>query len=101
MDLDISAAAPALFDSASAPLVRGREAIAAATGRPVALVRSGGSIPILALFAERGIQTIVSGFALSGDQIHAPDESYRVDSLRLGERASHELYTALATLKPG
>ena len=101
VDLDISAAAPALFDSASAPLVRGREAIAAATGRPVALVRSGGSIPILALFAERGIQTIVSGFALSGDQIHAPDESYRVDSLRLGKRASHELYAALATLKPG
>ncbi|HZJ52363.1 MAG TPA: M20/M25/M40 family metallo-hydrolase [Actinomycetota bacterium] len=100
VELDISAAEPALFDSASEPLVRGREAIAAATGRPVALVRSGGSIPILALFAERKIQTIVSGFALAGDQIHAPDESYRVDSLRLGERASHELYSALATLEP-
>jgi acetylornithine deacetylase/succinyl-diaminopimelate desuccinylase-like protein len=100
VELGLSAASPALFDSASEPLVRGREAIAAATGNQVALVRSGGSIPILALFAERGLQTIVSGFALSADQIHAPDESYRLESLRLGQRASHELYTALATLQP-
>ncbi|MBA2365364.1 MAG: M20/M25/M40 family metallo-hydrolase [Actinobacteria bacterium] len=100
VELAMNAAAPALFDSASEALVRGREAIAAATGKSVALVRSGGSIPILALFAERKMQTIVSGFALSGDQIHAPDESYRVDSLRLGERASHELYSTLANLEP-
>ena len=98
VEIDMIASAPALFDSASEPLVRGREAIAQATGRPVALVRSGGSIPILALFAQRKIQTIVSGFALPGDQIHAPDESYRVDSLRLGERASRELYGALGKL---
>ncbi|MDQ3662422.1 MAG: M20/M25/M40 family metallo-hydrolase [Actinomycetota bacterium] len=100
VEIDMVAAAPALFDPASEPLARGREAIAQATGKPVALVRSGGSIPILALFAQRNIQTIVSGFALSGDQIHAPDESYRVDSLRLGERASRELYAALAKLDP-
>jgi acetylornithine deacetylase/succinyl-diaminopimelate desuccinylase-like protein len=98
VELELSVASPALFDPASEPLVRGREAIAKATGRPVALVRSGGSIPILALFAERGLQTIVSGFALSGDQIHAPDESYRLESLHLGERAAHELYGALANL---
>jgi acetylornithine deacetylase/succinyl-diaminopimelate desuccinylase-like protein len=98
VEIDMIASAPALFDPASEPLVRGREAIAQATGRSVALVRSGGSIPILALFAQREIQTIVSGFALPGDQIHAPDESYRVDSLRLGERASRELYAALGKL---
>jgi acetylornithine deacetylase/succinyl-diaminopimelate desuccinylase-like protein len=100
IELTLSVASPALFDSASEPLVRGREAIAAATGSSVALVRSGGSIPILALFAERDLQTIVSGFALSADQIHAPDESYRLESLHLGQRAAHELYAALATLQP-
>jgi acetylornithine deacetylase/succinyl-diaminopimelate desuccinylase-like protein len=88
----------ALFDAESPPLQAGVEALERATGMPVALVRSGGSIPILAEFARRGIQTIVSGFALPEDAIHAPNESYRVESLRLGERAAHELYGGLAKL---
>ena len=32
------------------------------------------------------------------DAIHAPDESYRLESLRLGEAAARELYTELASL---
>jgi hypothetical protein len=40
----------------------------------------------------------VSGFALPDDDIHAPNESYRLESLRLGEAASRELYAALARL---
>ena len=63
-----------------------------------ALVRSGGSIPVVAEFAAHGIPTIVSGFALPDDAFHAPNESYRVESLRLGERAARELYVALAAL---
>jgi acetylornithine deacetylase/succinyl-diaminopimelate desuccinylase-like protein len=62
------------------------------------LVRSGGSIPILAAFADRGVPTVLSGFSLSADDIHAPNESYRLASLRLGERAAEELYSALARL---
>ena len=90
--------APALFDAESRPLKLGVEALGRATGMPVALVRSGGSIPILGEFAARELQTIVSGFALPEDAIHAPNESYRLESLRLGERAAHELYGSLAQL---
>ena len=61
------------------------------------VVRSGGSIPILAAFAERGIPTIVGGFALPEDRIHAPDESYRIASLELGLKAARALYEDLAT----
>ncbi len=44
---------------------------------------------------------MLSGFALDADGIHGPDESYRLESLALGERAARELYAALATLTPG
>jgi acetylornithine deacetylase/succinyl-diaminopimelate desuccinylase-like protein len=91
-------AEPAQFDPESAPLKLAREAFGRATGKPPALVRSGGTIPILAAFAERGIQTIVSGFALPEDQIHAPNESYRLESLDLNETTSYELLRALGEL---
>jgi hypothetical protein len=41
---------------------------------------------------------VVSGFALPADAPHAPNESYRLASLQLGERTAHELYAALSTL---
>jgi hypothetical protein len=43
---------------------------------------------------------IVSGFALPDDAFHAPNESYRLESLRLGEKAARELYLALSDLPP-
>ncbi|MBA2272292.1 MAG: M20/M25/M40 family metallo-hydrolase [Actinobacteria bacterium] len=89
---------PASFDPESAPLRLGKLALEQATGMPVALQRAGGSIPILATFADRGIQTIVSGFALADDAVHAPNESYRVASLKLGEKAAYSLYSTLARL---
>lgn len=91
-------AEPAEFDPESPPLRVARTAFERATGRAPALVRSGGTIPILAAFAERGIQTIVSGFALPEDQIHAPNESYRLDSLELNEKTSYALLGELGSL---
>ena len=64
------------------------------------VVRSGGSIPILAAFAERGIPTIVGGFALPEDRIHAPDESYRIASLELGLKAARALYRGACLARP-
>ena len=61
-------------------------------------VRSGGSIPVVADLAAAGIPTIVSGFSLPDDAFHAPDESYRLKSVELGEAAARELLHALARL---
>jgi acetylornithine deacetylase/succinyl-diaminopimelate desuccinylase-like protein len=91
-------AEPAQFDPDSPPLKLARAAFERATGKPPALMRSGGTIPILAAFAERGIQTIVSGFALPEDQIHAPNESYRLESISLNEKTSRELLIELGQL---
>jgi hypothetical protein len=41
---------------------------------------------------------IVSGFAVHADAIHAPNESFRLESLRLGEATARELLGALGAL---
>ena len=61
--------------------------------------RTGGTLPILAAFAERGIPAIVSGFSLPDDALHAPNESYRLVALEQGEQAARALYEELAGLQ--
>src|SRR5215210_2507703 len=89
---------PSLFEPELPALVLGAQAIERATGTAPALVRSGGSIPVVAEFAARSIPTIVTGFVLPDDAFHAPDESYRLESLELGARTARELLLALAEL---
>jgi acetylornithine deacetylase/succinyl-diaminopimelate desuccinylase-like protein len=89
---------PSLFEPDLPALVLGAQAIERATGTAPALVRTGGSIPVVAEFAARSIPTIVTGFVLPDDAFHAPDESFRLESLELGERTARELLTALAAL---
>ena len=91
-------AEPALFDPEEPALQLAAEAIERATGTAPAFVRVGGSIPIVAELAARGIPTVVSGFFLPDDAFHAPDESFRLESLRLGEATARELYAAFARL---
>jgi acetylornithine deacetylase/succinyl-diaminopimelate desuccinylase-like protein len=99
IELDVEPGDPAGFDAAEPVLALARDAIGRAAGTTPLFVRTGGSIPILGGLAHRGIPTILSGFALDSDGIHGPDESYRLESLALGERAARELYAALATLR--
>ena len=98
LELALHGAEPSRFDPAAPALVAARRALERACGVAPVVVRSGGSIPILAAFADRGIPTIVGGFALPEDRIHAPDESYRVESLDLGLKAARALYDELAQL---
>jgi acetylornithine deacetylase/succinyl-diaminopimelate desuccinylase-like protein len=98
VELDLRPSDPALFPVDSRPMQLAAQAIQAGTGMAPVFQRSGGSIPIVTDFAAKDITTIVSGFALPDDDIHAPNESYRLESLRLGERAAHELLRAFAAL---
>ena len=98
VDIRMKIADPALFDAEHPALRLAGEALGRACGTPPAFVRLGGTLPLLAVLAERGLPTIVSGFVLPEDAIHAPDESYRLESLELGERSARELYSALADL---
>jgi acetylornithine deacetylase/succinyl-diaminopimelate desuccinylase-like protein len=98
VEIERQLATPALFDVGEPAIRLAAEAIERATGTAPVMQRSGGSIPVVAELAAAGIPTVVGGFALAEDAIHAPDESYRLESLRLGEATAHELYTALARL---
>jgi acetylornithine deacetylase/succinyl-diaminopimelate desuccinylase-like protein len=53
---------------------------------------------VVAEFARAGIPTVVTGFVLAQDAFHAPDESFRLEGLRLGAVAAGELYAVLARL---
>ncbi len=97
-EIDMQLADPALFDADHPALQLAGKAIERACGVAPAWMRLGGTLPLLAVLAEREVPTIVSGFVLPDDAIHAPNESYRLESLRLGERSAHELYRALAEL---
>jgi acetylornithine deacetylase/succinyl-diaminopimelate desuccinylase-like protein len=92
-------ARPSHFDPELPPLRIARAALARACGREPVLLRSGGSLPILSAFAQRGLPAIVSGFALPQDNFHAPDESFALASLDLGRRSAHALYEDLAGLR--
>jgi acetylornithine deacetylase/succinyl-diaminopimelate desuccinylase-like protein len=98
MTFSAELASPSRFDPADPVLQLGRGALARALGREPALLRSGGSLPVLASFAARGIPAIVTGFALPQDNFHAPDESYAIASLDLGRRAARALLEDLARL---
>jgi acetylornithine deacetylase/succinyl-diaminopimelate desuccinylase-like protein len=92
---------PALFDPSHPALQLAAGAMERACGTAPALVRLGGTLPLLAVLAERGMPAIVSGFALPDDAFHAPNESFRLESLRLGEAAARELYRTLSELPRG
>ena len=89
---------PAAFDPTSPALQIAASSLERAVGRAPALIRVGGSIAALAAFGARGIPCLLSGFALPTDDIHAPDESFQLTSLALGEKAARELYVGFAKL---
>ncbi len=53
------------------------QAMAATFGKDPLPMRSGGSIPIVALFEEvLGVKTVLMGFGLDSDAIHSPNEHF-------------------------
>jgi acetylornithine deacetylase/succinyl-diaminopimelate desuccinylase-like protein len=57
-------------------------------------VRSGGSIPIVALFEqELGVKSILMGFGLDSDAIHSPNEHYGIFNYLKGIETIPHFYT--------
>jgi acetylornithine deacetylase/succinyl-diaminopimelate desuccinylase-like protein len=99
LSVEFDRADPALFDAEDPVLQLAAVAFERACGTRPVFVRLGGTLPFLSVLAEQGVPTIVSGFALPADAFHAPNESYRLESLRYGELAARELYRSLADLR--
>ena len=91
--------APGLVDPESPVVQLGLEAFERALGRRPLLVRSGGTLPIMPALAERGIPTILTGFALPQSNVHSPNERILVEYLESGLLAARELLVTLARLR--
>lgn len=84
------------------PLVQAAEAVlTAATGHRPIHVRLGASVPITALFKEvLGIDTLMFGYNLPDEDVHAPNEFFRLQSLRDGLQAWASLLERLGHFSP-
>ncbi len=95
---DLGVALPAALDPDHPVLVAAADGIERAVGRRPAPVRLGGTLPVVAVLAARGVPTVLTGFGLPDDGIHAVDEHVRVDHLGLGTRAAMEMLRALGAI---
>jgi acetylornithine deacetylase/succinyl-diaminopimelate desuccinylase-like protein len=75
-------------------------AMEATFGKKPIPVRSGGSIPIVALFkSELGLDSVLLGFGLDSDAIHSPNEHYGVFNFLKGIETIPYFYKHFSELK--
>jgi acetylornithine deacetylase/succinyl-diaminopimelate desuccinylase-like protein len=94
----VSSAEAGLVDPDSQPVVLALQAVERAIGTRPLLVRSGGTLPIVAALGDRGIPTVVTGYALPDCNAHAPNERMRLDQMALGLAAARAILTAWGDL---
>lgn len=75
-----------------------RDALERVFGSRPLVVRAGGTLPVVAALAARGIPTVMTGFALPDSHTHSPNERMLVETFPLGVAAMRETYRALARL---
>jgi acetylornithine deacetylase/succinyl-diaminopimelate desuccinylase-like protein len=89
---------PGLVSPDSPAVQLGLDAFERVIGRRPALIRSGGTLPIVPAFGAKGIPTIITGFGLPDSHLHSPNERLRADYVPLGIAAARELFRGLAAL---
>ena len=78
-----------------------RALLEAFPGREVALIREGGSIPIINTFkAELGVDTLLLGLALPNCRAHAPNENFPVENFYAGKSLNRALLREIARMAP-
>ncbi len=72
---------PVLVPQDSSYIAAAQQAMQATFGRPGVPVRSGGSIPIVGIFKDQlGLNSVLMGWGLPDDNLHAPNEKFRVQN---------------------
>jgi acetylornithine deacetylase/succinyl-diaminopimelate desuccinylase-like protein len=99
LDVERWSSSPAGLIPPDAPAVRlAQAAFERALGRRPLLLRTGGTLPIVPALAEKGVPTILSGFALPGANVHSPNERLLERYVPLGVAAARETLLAFAEL---
>src|SRR5207237_8097731 len=94
----LSSSPPGLVAADSPAVQLGLGAFEKTFGRRPLLVRSGGTLPIVPALADKGIPTIITGFALPESNIHSPNERLLAEYVPLGIETAKELYRELAKI---
>jgi acetylornithine deacetylase/succinyl-diaminopimelate desuccinylase-like protein len=99
LDVRLLASAPPAMVPSDAKAIRlGLEAFERALGVRPLLIRSGGSLPIVAAFADRGIATVITGFSLPNSNLHSPNERILAEYVPRGIAAARALFEEFAAL---
>ena len=91
---------PASTPTDSLEYLAASKAMEESFGKKPIPVRSGGSIPIVAMFEKvLGLKTIMMGFGLDSDAIHSPNEHYGLANFFKGIETIPLFYKNYAELK--
>jgi acetylornithine deacetylase/succinyl-diaminopimelate desuccinylase-like protein len=99
LEIERKSSAPAGLISPDAPAVKlARTAFERVLGRRPLLLRTGGTLPIVPALADKGIPTILTGFALPGANVHSPNERLLARYIPVGVAAARETLLAFKDL---
>jgi acetylornithine deacetylase/succinyl-diaminopimelate desuccinylase-like protein len=98
VDVQWTGTPPSLFKPDAPAIQLGRRAFEKALGVRPKLVRTGWTLPIMPALADRGIATVLTGFALPESNVHSPNEKFLVEYFDKGVATAAELYTAYGEL---
>jgi acetylornithine deacetylase/succinyl-diaminopimelate desuccinylase-like protein len=99
LEIDRMSAAPAGLISPESPAVKlAQNAFEHALGRRPLLLRTGGTLPIVPALADKGIPTILTGFAIPGANVHSPNERLLARYIPAGVSAARETLLAFRDL---
>lgn len=92
---------PLLVDKAKPGVQAAARALEKGFSAPPAFVRSGGTLPVVALLAEQlTAEILLMGFGLPDDNAHGPNENFRLDDYYHGQLAAACLMAELAAARP-
>jgi acetylornithine deacetylase/succinyl-diaminopimelate desuccinylase-like protein len=90
---------PALVPPDSPAVQLAQDAFEEVVGFRPLLLRIGGTLPIMPALAEKGLPTVLTGFALLEEaNVHSPNERFLVEYFPLGVETAKRLYVKLADL---
>jgi acetylornithine deacetylase/succinyl-diaminopimelate desuccinylase-like protein len=93
--------APAYRVSPDSPAVRiASQTLADVFGALPEIVGMGGTVPIVTTFRDvLGVDTVFFSFSVADENIHAPNEFYRIERFRLGLQAWAGLWRRMSEQK--